>query len=343
MASLAGCGKPVATERTFEAFGTTVRIEIPQSEPSSSAAAATEIERRFRVAERDWYAFGSGELARVNALLARGEAAAVSAELAPLISRAMDLHGRSGGLFDPGVCALVRLWQFDSEDALAVAAGPPPDAEVRALRSRQGTLADLRFDGRTVSAARPLCIDLGGMAKGTALERARAVLATRGITSALVDIGGSSQLAIGQKPGKEGPRHWSIGLLDPRSSRIFGRLELAPGEAASTSGDYERGYEQDGRRYHHILDPVTGRPTAATASVTVLAGDAELADAASTALMVAGPDRFREVAAALGIDDALLVSTKGEVLTTPGMATRLQRDNGGRIPAPDWQTGSPDL
>lgn len=342
-ACLAACGKPVATERVFQAFGTTVRIEIPQSDPSAAAAAATAIERRFRAAERDWYAFGMGELARMNALLARGEAATVSAELAPLIRRAIHLHQRSGGLFDPGVCALVRLWQFDSEDSLAEAATPPSDAEIRALRARQGTLADLRFDGRTLSATRPLCIDLGGMAKGTALEQARTVLAERGIASALVDIGGSSQLAIGQTLGKQGARPWSIGLRDPRSYRVIGRLALAPGEAASTSGDYERGYLRKGHRYHHILDPVTGMPTAATASVTVLSGDAELADAASTALMVAGPGRFREVSAALGITDALLITTTGDLLATPGMATRLQRDNDGHIPALGWQTGSPDL
>ncbi|MBL8199934.1 MAG: FAD:protein FMN transferase [Chromatiales bacterium] len=293
----------------------------------------------FRTAARDWYAFGTGELARVNARLARGDSTPVSPELAPLIKRAMDFHARSGGLFDPGVCALVRLWQFDSEEALAVAEAPPPDTEIQALRARQGTLADLRFDGRTASAARPLCIDLGGMAKGTVLEQARAVLAKHGIRSALVDIGGSSQLAIGRK----GRRPWSIGLLDPRSTRVFGRLVLAPGEAASTSGDYERGYERDGRRYHHILDPATGKPTAATAGVTVLAGDAELADAASTALMVAGPGRFREVCAALGIADALLITTTGDVLTTPGMATRLQRDNDGRIPVLDWRAANPDL
>ncbi len=316
------------TERRFEAFGTEVHLTIGAQDPERAAAAATGIETLFRRAERDWYAFGTGELARVNALLARGEPAPVSPDLAPLFRRALDLHARSGGLFDPGVCALVRLWQFDSEDDLAAIVAPPPEAEVRALRARQGTLADLRFDGRTATGARPLCIDLGGMAKGTALEQARAILAQQGITSALLDVGGSSQLAIGRK----GRRPWSIGLLDPRANRVLARLALEPGEAASTSGDYERAYLKDGRRYHHILDPATGEPTTASASVTVLAGDAELADAASTALMVAGPARFRTVAAALGISDALLITTSGELLTTPGMATRLQRDNGGRLP-----------
>lgn len=264
----------------------------------------------------------------MNGLLAQGHPAGVSAELAPLITRALDLYARSGGLFDPGVCALVRLWQFDSEAALATATGPPSAAAIQALRNQQGTLAEAHFDGKTLSATRPLCIDLGGMAKGTALERARLVLRERGIGNALLNVGGSSQLAVGRK----GTRPWYIGLRDPQPNRVIGRLALAPGEAASTSGDYERGYTRDGRRYHHILDPRTGAPTTEAASVTVLARDAELADAASTALMVAGPARFREICAALGIRDALLVTSTGKLLTTPGMAIRLRRDNDGQLP-----------
>jgi thiamine biosynthesis lipoprotein len=328
LCALVACGPPPEADHRFQAFGTNVRIEILDTEFVPARAAAENIERLFRQAEIDWYAFGSGELANVNSLLARGEPAAISADLAPLISRAITLHAKSGGLFDPGVCELVRLWKFDSAADLATAVAPPPEAERQALRASQGTLADLRFDGYTASSGKPLCIDLGGMAKGTALERARAVLTSHGIQSALIDIGGSSQLAVGQKVA----RPWVIGLKDPREGRVIARLTLAPGEAASTSGDYERSYTRDGRRYHHILDPVTGEPTTGTASAMVLATDAELADAATTALMVAGPTRFREVSEALGIVDALLITTSRELLMTPGMADRLRRDNNGRLP-----------
>lgn len=335
---LAACSEPAVTRRDFEAFGTTIHVEIVQQDEPAAVAAVAELERQFRVAERDWYAFGNGELARINALLVRGQPAPVSADLAPLITRAMALSAQSGGRFDPGVCALVRLWQFDSQESLAGAAGPPPTEEIQALRARQGTLADLRFDGRTVSATRPLCIDLGGMAKGTAIERARALFGARGIRNALLDIGGSSQLALGRK----GDRPWSIGLRHPREDRVIGRLMLEPGEATATSGDYENAYVQDGRRYHHVLDPVTGRPTAGTASVTVLAPDAELAEAATKALMVGGKGQFHAVCAAMGLTHALLITTAGELLTTPAMAERLQRDNGGQLPVIDWpaQDGS---
>jgi len=339
VAGLLGCDNAVVSEHRFPAFGTDVRLEIRDAEPGRTAAAASAVQDRFRVAERDWYAFGTGELARVNDRLARGQPAAVSAALAPLIAGAFNYYAGSGGLFDPGVCALVRLWQFDSDTALAAATGPPTPEALQALQARQGTLGDVHFDGHTLSATRPLCIDLGGMAKGTALEQARQILGQHGIRDALVDIGGSSQLALGQN----GSRAWFIGLKDPRVARVIGRLALASGEAASTSGDYERGYTRDGRRYHHILDPRTGEPATGSASVTVVSRDAELADAASTALMVAGPDGFRRVSAALEISTALLITPAGELLTTPDMAARLRRANNGRLPQPTTTAPGPDL
>ena len=171
------------------------------------------------------------------------------------------------------------------------------------------------------------------------MELARTIFARYGIRSALLDIGGSSQLALGQK----GARPWFIGLRHPRENRVIGRLALQSGETTATSGDYEHAYVRDGRRYHHVLDPRTGEPTAGTAGVTVLAGNAELAEAATKALMVAGPGRFRETCAALGISAALLITTTGELLTTPDMAVRLRRDNGGHLPVVDWPAQAADL
>jgi thiamine biosynthesis lipoprotein len=148
----------------------------------------------------------------------------------------------------------------------------------------------------------------------------------------LLDLGGSSQLALGRKraivPGTSG--------YATRGRTGHRRLALESGEATATSGDYENAYVQAGRRYHHVLDPRTGAPTDGTASTTVLAADAELAEAATKALMVGGKGQFHAVCAAMGLTHALLITARGELLATPGMATRLQRDNGGRLPVIDW-------
>ncbi len=327
----------------FSAFASPVRIEILAADPARASAAADSIERFFQFIGRDWYAFGDGELARVNAALSRGEPAVLSATLAPLVMRAISYQQRSDGLFDPGVCALVKLWRFDRGENLPVA-GTPPDADtVQKLHDSQGSVADLQIDGNVLRSHRPLCIDLGGMAKGSALEGARQLLVKHGIRHALIDIGGSSLLGIGQRPAQppQAARAWRIGLLDPGTRQVFAALELTAGEGVSTSGDYERAYTAGDRRYHHVLDPRSGTPTTGAASVTVIANDAELADVASTTLMVGGPDRFTELVRSLGIEYALLITSTGELQMTTAMRERLQHSNAGRLPTLDWHGKRP--
>jgi thiamine biosynthesis lipoprotein len=345
LATGARCDDSAATDtiREFDAFATPVRIEILAAAPAPANQAADGIERYFQQIGRDWYAFGDGELARVNANLSRGEPATLSTALLPLVMRAIQYQQRSEGLFDPGVCALVKLWRFDRGENVDPAGTPPATDAVNKLHDSQGSVADLQIEGHTLRSRRPLCIDLGGMAKGTALEGARQLLAKHGIRHALVDIGGSSLLGIGNRPAapRYPARRWRIGLLDPRTRQVYAALELAAGEGASTSGDYERAYTAGEQRYHHILDPRSGRPSSSAASVTVIAMDAELADVASTALMVGGPDRFTALVERLGLDYALLVSTTGELHMTPAMRERLKESNAGRLPKLDWQVSQP--
>jgi thiamine biosynthesis lipoprotein len=283
------------------------------------------VEAEFSAVERDWYAFGDGELARVNGELAAGRPATLSPTLRPLISRAIELHRWTDGAFDPAVCALVRLWRFDREEQLAVANERPPPAEVQGLRARQGRLSDVTLEGATLTPRRPLCIDLGGLAKGSMAERIRARLTAEGVQNALLDIGGSTLLALG-RPDPE--RRWLIGVKDPRGAAaesVIAVLELDSGETVTTSGDYERYFEADGRRYHHVLDPETGEPAAGVAAVVVVLPDAEAGEAASKALMVAGPARFGASCRQLGLRDALLVTADGRRMMTDSMASRLQR------------------
>lgn len=334
---LSGCpAAPPPYQQEFPAFGTRVRIEIRGVAPDQARAAAEAVAIDFRRVGRDWYAYGDGELARVNAALLSGQPATLSAELLPLVQRALALHRQSGGAFDPAVCALVRLWQFDREENLAVAVDRPSRAEIRALRAHQGRLRDLTLTGNTLRSRRPLCIDLGGLAKGTALERARRILAARGIGYALVDIGGSSLLALGPPAGAPSARPWRVGLQDPRGPGVLGTLQLSPGETVDTSGDYARSFSAGGQRFHHILDPRTGEPSSGVASVTVISRDGELGDAASTALLAGGLQGWAERARSLGVSEALLITSGGQMLTTPSMRERLLRANGGELPRVAW-------
>jgi thiamine biosynthesis lipoprotein len=115
-----------------------------------------------------------------------------------------------------------------------------------------------------------------------------------------------------------------VGVRDPLGPGILGRIDLADGEAAVSSGTYERNFRAAGRFYHHIIDPRTGRPARGAAGTTVIGRDVELANAAATTLLVGGPEAFEDLARRLGIDCALLVTEDGRRLTTPCMAERLR-------------------
>ena len=135
---------------------------------------------------------------------------------------------------------------------------------------------------------------------------------------------GGDLRVLGSRRGKP----WRVGIQAPRAAGLIGVVELEPGEAAFTSGDYERYYEYEHRRLHHILDPATGYPADHTQAVTVIATTGLAADAAATALLVAGPDRWRGVARALGIELVLRVDASGELQATPAMRERLQMGAG---------------
>lgn len=329
VALLAACGgsQESTYRREFPAFATLVSIEVRGTEPAAAARAVDAVEDALRPLDRDWYAWGDGELGRANAALGAGRCAPVSPDLAALIGRAETYRQLSGGLFDPGVGDLVHRWGFDRAETVG-SAEPPDGAELAWIRAGHGRFADLRNTGGELCSALPLTIDLGGMAKGTALRRAGAVLRAAGVHTALVSIGGSSLLALGAPAG----RPWRIGIRDPRSTGILATVPLQPGESLDTSGDYERAYVREGRRYHHILDPRTGEPATGAASVTVIAADPELADAASTALLVGGPARFDELRQAFGLRAALLVTPAGRILASPAMESRLRAANDGRLP-----------
>jgi thiamine biosynthesis lipoprotein len=339
--TLAACGpgpgsdgppQPAVQRFDFTAFASPVSLQLADADPAAAATALAEIQAFLDRAGRDWYAFGDGELARANASLAAGGTATLSPELAAVVARALQLADASGGRFDPGVGALVTLWGFDRDDRLAATLAPPSEAALAGALRGSGRAGDVTLDGRTLRATRPVRLDLGGIAKGTAVTRIGDLLARAGIGNALIDLGGSSLLALGRR----GDRDWRVGLRHPRADRVFASLRLAGGESLATSGDYERFFRAGGKRYGHVLDPRTGRPAEGAVSTTVIARDAELADAAATALLVGGPDEFAALAARLGVGDALLVTADGRLLTTPGMADRLRRDNGGAMPTLDW-------
>ncbi len=233
----------------------------------------------------------------------------VSPETAEVLEFGREIARKSGGVFDLSLGRLKALWGIEGE-----APRVPQPEEIRAALAGIGPDA-LTLVGRRVVKGRPeLAVDLGGIAKGYALDRAAAVLAAAGIVRASVNAGGDLRLL-----GDHGERPWRIGIQHPRDPlELLATLEVAD-RAVVTSGDYERYFERDGRRYHHLFDPRSGYPAAACQSVTVVADSAMLADALATAVFVLGPERGLVFLAGFPGTEALIVDRAGQLHQSPGM------------------------
>jgi thiamine biosynthesis lipoprotein len=223
-------------------------------------------------------------------------------------------------LFNPAIGNLVRLWGFHSD---TFDPRLPDPKEIERLVKAKPAMTDLRIEGVMLSASKPaLRLDLGGYAKGYALDRAAATLKRQGVNHALINIGGNI-LALGSK----GDQAWMVGIQHPRRAGALAMLALHDGEAIGTSGDYQRFFELGGKRYCHLIDPRSGWPANQTQAVTVIARGEHagtLSDVASKPLFIAGPAGWRRMAGRMGISQALFIAADGNIETTPGMARRLQ-------------------
>ena len=318
--ALAACGRPDSgfVEYRLFAMATWIDLTLPADATREHPGLIADIEAELADFGRDYYAWADGELARLNAALSAHQSFEASPALVAMLLRAQEVARASDGAFDPGVGALVELYGF--HDATAEPPAPPTDEAIAAERAAAGSVLDLAFAGNRITGRdRRYLLDLGAIAKGSAVDGIVLRLEALGIGPALVNAGGNLR-AVGPRP--EQP--WRIGIQAPRIDGVLGSVELLRGEAASTSGDYERFRDREGLRLHHILDPRTGRPAAHTEAVTVLAADAELADAASTALFVAGPDHGLAVADRLSVQAALRVDADGRIEMTREMRDRFQ-------------------
>lgn len=236
-----------------------------------------------------------------------GEPVTVSDETAALLRLALDVGALSDGALDITVAPLVELWGFGQDPAV-----PDPAAVEEAL-SRVG-YDRLVLEGNTVRLPAGMAVDLGAVAKGYIADRLRDYLLQNGCRSAVIDLGGNI-LTVGDKQGEP----FAIGIADPLArERLLCTIPVCDG-AVVTSGSYQRYFEQDGRRYHHLLDPDTGYPAEnGLLSVTVLCGEAARADALSTACFVLGPARGKELAETLPGVEALFVLADGTRQYTSG-------------------------
>lgn len=280
-------------------MGTTWQVKLVDVDESRAMDVGGEISALLTRLDRAVFSTWTpdSELSRLNAS-APGAAHAVSPDLLAVLALAQDIHARSRGAFDISVGPLVNLWGFGPDPA----SGIPHAQAIENARAQTG-LAALHIDhtAGTATYAKPLTLDLSGIAKGYAVDKVAELLLARGFTDFLVEVGGELRLQ-GHGPGGDA---WNIAIERPQSGmpEPYARIDSA-GEAIALagSGDYRNFREVDGTRYSHEIDPRSGRPgTHALASVTVISDTAASADAWATALMVLGPDEGRAVADSEGL------------------------------------------
>jgi len=272
---------PLSTSVHRYLMGTSMTVEVYGGDPASrleaideAFAAMVEIDRLMSNYRSD------SELALINAQAAL-HPVRVSPPMWGVLSAAQLVSERSGGTFDITVGPLVRLWGF--HDKKPHVPTPAELEQVRPLIGYQNMVLDQ--SAQSVSFKRNgIELDLGGIAKGFAVELAGGVLRRRGF-SGLIDAGGNQYL-VGHPPGK---LSWQIGIEDPdKPGGLLGVLDI-DGGAVSTSGGYHNFFVADGRTYGHLIDPRSLRPSDSALSVTIVSPDATLADALSKPAFILGP------------------------------------------------------
>lgn len=287
-------------KREFFAMNTFVSAKVKGFAAKDAAGGISALVRELDSKQLSRYTSGS-EISRINS-----EAETVlSDEVRDYITELLEVGKMSGGKFDIALGAVSDLWSFNDSPRV-----PSTDELTEAL-SRSGS-DKLSLSGNTLTRADGCIIDLGSAGKGIALDKVKSYLSDKKISSAVVSVGGSVLLY--------GKGSFNVGVRDPwgEAGRSVMTVKLGAG-CVSTSGSYERCFEQGGKRYHHILDPDTGLPVEnGLVSVTVISDSGLLSDALSTACFVLGAEGGAKLAAKYGYE-AIFITEDKKVICTDGI------------------------
>ena len=290
-------------------MGTRIAVEVWNDDPAAGAAAIDAvIAEMHRIDELMSVYKPESQLSRVNRDAAQAPVK-VDPELARLVSRSLEFSEMSGGAFDITYASVGYLYDYREHKH-------PTEAQIQAaLPAVNWRHVVVDPAASTVRFLKPgVRIDLGGIAKGHAVDSSIAILKTRGITNATVTAGGDSRI-LGDRRG----RPWIVGIRHPDDrSRVIARIPLED-SAISTSGDYERFFDEDGVRYHHIIDPKTGKSPHGVRSVTVIAPTSTFAEGLTKSVFIMGPERGIALVEAQADADAVVVTAEGKVLYSKGL------------------------
>ena len=319
---LTGCTKPEPLYNTQSyVFGTLVDISIYGETEAAAQEISNQIIRDFQALHNRLHAWRPSELKTINRAFALGKTpVTIKPDLALMITDATQLSIKSKGSFNPAIGGLIAAWGFHQDEF------KPIDIDENKLKSlvhANPQMTDIVIENGKVFSNNPqVQLDFGGYAKGYALDLAIINLRKLGVKNALINIGGNI-IALGQ----HGDKPWRVGIQHPRKPNAIAVLNLESGWAIGTSGDYQRYFDLNGKRYCHIINPATGYPVQGTQAVTVLIPPQNnagvMSDVASKPIFIANADSRAEAAKTMGVDNFLVIESANKIWVSSAMAKRI--------------------
>ena len=317
---ISACNPPIKQYNySIFAFGTLIDISLYDTDQQQADEAFDLLQQLFDKNHNDWSPWTDGDLALLNKKLSTQSTTSVPEHLIPIIKTSIDLSQQTNNYYNPAIGHLINLWQFHKYQDANIR--PPDDDKIQELISKKPQMSDLTFNAknRLTNTNPAISLNFGAFAKGYAIKLAMEQLHKLGIRNAIINAGGDLSVI-----GQHGDRAWNIGIRHPRKNNLLASIEVKNNESVFTSGDYERFFTYQSKRYHHILDPNTGYPTDDTQSVTVIHSDAGYADAVATALFVAGSKEWQAIAKKMDLQYVMLIAANGDIHLTSAMEKRLK-------------------
>ena len=307
-------------KKQYFIFGTIIEVLVWHDDEKLVNQALVEVETELNGMHSQWHAWKDGRLHQINQALRAGQPFDLTVEEALFIQTTQLLSKQSLGNFNPAIGELIHLWGFHT-DNYPITTPPPSDEEINDFLAHLPDMQDITISNNQISSSNPrIWLDYGGVAKGYAIDKAINILKLNGIENAIVNAGGDLR-SIGSK----GDKNWRVAIRKPNSEDILAVIPVQGDESVFTSGNYERYKEFNGKRYAHIIDPKTGKGVDQIVSATIIAENGTKADAAATAMIVAGKSNWHKIAKTMQLDQVLLVDADGRCFASEKIMPRLEK------------------
>jgi thiamine biosynthesis lipoprotein len=307
---IAACQKPPEhlIKKQYFIFGTIIEILVWHNDEVLVNTALLSVEQELNGMHSQWHAWKEGRLHEINTALRSGQSFNLTEEEARFIELTTELSNKSLGNFNPAIGQLINVWGFHTL--------------IQEYLEKMPVMTDITIENNQITSKnQQIWLDFGGVAKGYAIDKAINILKKHGVINAIVNAGGDLR-----SMGLKGDKNWQVAIRKPHSEDVIAVISVQGDESIFTSGNYERYKEFKGKRYAHIINPQTGYDVEEIVSATVIT-DNGTADAAATALIVAGTKDWNKVALSMQLDHVLLLKADGLCFATKKMMQRLEQSD----------------